>query len=81
MRDLIEAQTLTQARHGRQPDGRRAQSRAWQPVKQELVELIALLEAGIDFAEDDVEVTPQARKLSLASIQFPRELQIAGAFL
>jgi tRNA modification GTPase len=28
-------------------------------VKQNLVELIALLEAGIDFAEDDVEVTPQ----------------------
>jgi tRNA modification GTPase len=29
------------------------------PVKQELVELIALLEAGIDFAEDDVDVTPE----------------------
>jgi tRNA modification GTPase len=29
-------------------------------VKQALVELIALLEAGIDFAEDDVDVTPQA---------------------
>jgi len=27
-------------------------------VKQALVELIALLEAGIDFAEDDVDVTP-----------------------
>ena len=30
------------------------------PVKQSLLELIALLEAGIDFAEDDVDVTPQA---------------------
>jgi tRNA modification GTPase len=30
-----------------------------QPIKQALVELIALLEAGIDFAEDDVDVTPQ----------------------
>jgi tRNA modification GTPase len=29
-------------------------------VKQSLVELIALLEAGIDFAEDDVEVTAEA---------------------
>jgi tRNA modification GTPase len=29
-------------------------------VKQSLVELIALLEAGIDFAEDDIDVTPQA---------------------
>jgi tRNA modification GTPase len=30
------------------------------PTKQALVELIALLEAGIDFAEDDVEVAPPA---------------------
>jgi tRNA modification GTPase len=35
-----------------------ALSRRVQPVKQSLVELIALLEAGIDFAEDDVDVTP-----------------------
>jgi tRNA modification GTPase len=35
-------------------------SRRVAPVKQSLVELIALLEAGIDFAEDDVEVTPAA---------------------
>jgi tRNA modification GTPase len=33
-------------------------SRRVHPAKQNLVELIALLEAGIDFAEDDVEVTP-----------------------
>ena len=37
-----------------------ALSRRVAPVKQSLVELIALLEAGIDFAEDDVDVTPQA---------------------
>jgi tRNA modification GTPase len=30
------------------------------PLKQSLVELIALLEAGIDFAEDDIDVTPEA---------------------
>jgi tRNA modification GTPase len=29
------------------------------PIKQSLVELVALLEAGIDFAEDDLDVTPQ----------------------
>jgi tRNA modification GTPase len=29
------------------------------PLKQSLVDLVALLEAGIDFAEDDLEVTPQ----------------------
>jgi len=59
VRDLIEAQTLTQARQAASQMGG-ALSRRVQPVKQALVELIALLEAGIDFAEDDVEVTSQA---------------------
>ena len=57
VRDLIEAQTLTQARQAASQMGG-ALSRRVQPVKQALVELIALLEAGIDFAEDDVDVTP-----------------------
>jgi len=56
VRDLIEAQTLTQARQAASQMGG-ALSRRVQPVKQSLVELIALLEAGIDFAEDDVDVT------------------------
>ncbi|MGO9418404.1 MAG: tRNA uridine-5-carboxymethylaminomethyl(34) synthesis GTPase MnmE [Terracidiphilus sp.] len=59
VRDLIEAQTLTQARQAASQMGG-ALSRRVQPVKQALVELIALLEAGIDFAEDDIDVTPQA---------------------
>src|SRR5580658_5910452 len=59
VRDLIEAQTLTQARQAASQLGG-ALSRRVQPVKRSLVELIALLEAGIDFAEDDVEVAPQA---------------------
>lgn len=58
VRDLIEAQTLTQARQAANQLGG-ALSRRVSPVKQALVELIALLEAGIDFAEDDVDVTPQ----------------------
>jgi tRNA modification GTPase len=59
VRDLIEAQTLTQVRQAaRQMGG--ALSRRVAPVKQALVDLIALLEAGIDFAEDDVDVTPGA---------------------
>jgi tRNA modification GTPase len=58
-RDLIEAQTLTQARQAASQLGG-ALSRRVAPVKQALVELIALLEAGIDFAEDDIDVTPQA---------------------
>ena len=57
--DLIEAQTLTQARQAASQMGG-ALSRRVAPVKQSLVELVALLEAGIDFAEDDVDVTPQA---------------------
>lgn len=60
VRDLIESQTLYQARvAAQQLDG--ALSRRIKPMKQNLVELIALLEAGIDFAEDDVDVTPDAQ--------------------
>jgi tRNA modification GTPase len=59
VRDLIEAQTLTQARQAASQMGG-ALSRRVGPVKQDLVELIALLEAGIDFAEGEVDVTPQA---------------------
>jgi tRNA modification GTPase len=58
VRDLIDAQTLTQARQAASQMGG-ALSRRVAPVKQDLVELIALLEAGVDFAEDDVDVTPQ----------------------
>jgi tRNA modification GTPase len=59
VRDLIDAQTLTQVRQAASQMGG-ALSRRVAPVKQSLVELIALLEAGIDFAEDDVDVTPAA---------------------
>jgi tRNA modification GTPase len=59
VRDLIEAQTLTQVRQAASQMGG-ALSRRVGPVKQALVELIALLEAGIDFAEDDVDVAPKA---------------------
>jgi len=59
VRDLIEAQTMYQARVAAEQMGG-ALSRRVRPAKEKLVELIALLEAGIDFAEDDVEVTPDA---------------------
>ncbi len=55
VRDLIDAQTLYQAKiASEQMEG--ALSRRIQPIKQSLVNLIAELEAGIDFAEDDVDV-------------------------
>src|SRR5262245_54092240 len=57
VRDLIESQTLYQAKvAGQQLEG--ALSRRLQPIKKTLVELIAVMEAGIDFAEDDVAVLP-----------------------
>ncbi len=57
VRDLIESTTLYQAKvASQQADG--SVSRRIQPVKTQLVELIALLEAGIDFAEDDIDVAP-----------------------
>ncbi len=59
VRDLIEAQTLTQARQAASQMGG-ALSRRAAPLKQSLMELIALLEAGIDFAEDDIDVAPKA---------------------
>jgi len=55
VRDLIDATTLYQARvAAQQMEG--SVSRRIQPAKEQLVELIALLEAGIDFAEDDISV-------------------------
>jgi tRNA modification GTPase len=57
VRDLIESTTLYQARvAAQQLDG--SVSRRIAPLKEPLLELIALLEAGIDFAEDDVSVAP-----------------------
>ncbi len=55
VRDLIEARTLYQARiAAQQAEG--SVSRRLTPLKTQLFDLIALLEAGIDFAEDDVPV-------------------------
>jgi tRNA modification GTPase len=63
VRDLIEAQTVYQARvAAQQLQG--ALSRRIKPLKEGLVALIALLEAGIDFAEDDVDVLPGGEILS-----------------
>ena len=57
VRDLIDATTLYQARvAARQVEG--SVARLLTPLKTQLLELIALLEAGIDFAEDDISVAP-----------------------
>ncbi len=62
VRDLINASTLYQARvAARQVGG--SVAKVVRPIKEMLLELIALLEAGIDFAEDDVSVAPDAELL------------------
>ncbi|HYR44926.1 MAG TPA: tRNA uridine-5-carboxymethylaminomethyl(34) synthesis GTPase MnmE, partial [Terriglobia bacterium] len=55
VRDFIDAQTEQQARTAmRQMEG--GLSKHIRPVKEKLIDVIAHLEAGIDFAEDDVDV-------------------------
>ena len=79
VRDLIESQTLFQAKvAAQQLDG--ALSRRLQPIKQKLVELIAVLEAGIDFAEDDVSVLAADQILEhVAAVRAPLE-ELAASF-
>ena len=62
VQDLIAAQTLEQARVAAQQMGGAIAHRVT-PAKGELLHLIALLEAGMDFASgelDDVEIVPPA---------------------
>ncbi len=66
VRDLIDAQTLYQARvAAAQLDG--ALSRRIAPIKAALVQLIAQLEAGIDFAEDDTPTLSSPEFLALTA--------------
>jgi tRNA modification GTPase len=71
VRDLIESQTLYQAKvAAQQLEG--ALSRRLQPIKEQLVQLIAVLEAGVDFAEDDVSVMPGEKILDgIARVREP----------
>ena len=79
VRDLIDAQTLFQARAAaRQLGG--SLSHAVAPHKKRLVELIATLEAGIDFAEDDVSVLPwDAIRASIDAVAAPLD-ELARSF-
>jgi tRNA modification GTPase len=78
VRDLIESQTLYQAQvAARQLEG--GLSKRLQPTKQKLIELMAVLEAGVDFAEDDVSVLPDEQILArIASIRTPLEELLAS---
>jgi tRNA modification GTPase len=73
VRDLIESQTLYQAKvAAQQLEG--ALSKRLQPIKKTLVDLIAVMEAGIDFAEDDVAVLPPKQILArIEAVHLPLE--------
>jgi tRNA modification GTPase len=79
VRDLIEAQTLYQVKvAAQQLEG--ALSRRLQPAKHGLLELIAALEAGIDFAEDDISVLPAEQiEQRIGGVQAPLE-ELARSF-
>ncbi len=79
VRDLIESQTLYQAKiAAQQLDG--ALSHCLQPIKQKLVELIAMMEAGIDFAEDDVAVMPCEQILARIADLYEPLTRLAQSF-
>jgi tRNA modification GTPase len=71
VRDLIESQTLFQAKAAAQQlEG--ALSKRLKPIKEQLVQLIAVLEAGVDFAEDDVAVLADEQILArIAAVRAP----------
>ena len=79
VRDLIDSQTLYQAKvAAQQLEG--ALSRRLQPIKKKLVELIAVLEAGIDFAEDDVSVMRDAAILDHITAVYAPLDQLRASF-
>ena len=82
VQDLIAAQTLDQARVAAQQMGGAISQRVT-PAKGELLHLIALLEAGMDFASgelDDVEIVPPAQiAAAIASVQEPLT-ELAASF-
>ncbi len=67
VRDLIESQTLFQAKAAAQQlEG--ALSKRLKPIKEQLIQLIAVLEAGVDFAEDDVAVLADEQLLARIAV-------------
>jgi tRNA modification GTPase len=79
VRDLIDSQTLYQAKvAAQQLEG--SLSKRLQPIKKKLVELVAVMEAGIDFAEDDVSVLPALQILArIEEVRLPLE-QLRASF-
>lgn len=79
VRDLIEATTLYQAKvAARQMEG--SVSRRIARLKEQLLDLISLLEAGIDFAEDDVPVAATGEILGRLDPILEAVRRLAGTF-
>ncbi len=79
VRDLIEAQTLYQARvAASQLDG--SLSRRVKPIKTALLAVIAQLEAGIDFAEDDTPTLSTAAIIHALTIILEQLSTLAASF-
>lgn len=79
IRDLIDSTTLYQARiAAQQAEG--SVSRSIKPFKDQLLELIALLEAGIDFAEDDISVASTEEILRRLDPVFAGVAKLAASF-
>jgi tRNA modification GTPase len=69
--DLIQSHTLHQARIAAQQLGG-SLSRQIAPIKEQLIALIGALEAGIDFAEDDIDLLPAPQILAqIAAVYAP----------
>ncbi len=69
--DLIAAHTLHQAKTAAAQLGG-ALAHAVTPIKSQLLTLIAALEAGVDFAEDDLDLLPDAEILTrIAALEAP----------
>jgi tRNA modification GTPase len=79
VRDLIDATTLYQAKvAARQMKG--SVSRQVAPLKEDLLELVSLLEAGIDFAEDDVPVASTEEILRRLDLLIDGARRLAGSY-
>ncbi len=77
--DLIAAQTLQQARVAASQLGG-SLARAVAPIKRRLFELIAGLEAGVDFAEDDLDLLPEAEIVAALSVLQSQLAALGGTF-
>ena len=79
VRDLIDSSTVAQARLAAEQLGGSLQ-REVRPAKDALIMLIAALEAGIDFAEDDLDTMPAEQIASNIQALLPALQKLLASF-